>query len=59
MEQEFESRDLLVQVCHEVYEREMVSSSGGNISVRSSEGLLITPTGLFLGGKLNWKISCQ
>jgi 3-dehydro-4-phosphotetronate decarboxylase len=49
MEQEFESRNLLVQVCREVYEREMVSSSGGNISVRTSEGLLITPTGFSLG----------
>lgn len=49
MDSEIVARQQLVQVCLEVYNREMVSSSGGNISVRLADGLLITPTGYSLG----------
>jgi 3-dehydro-4-phosphotetronate decarboxylase len=46
---ETELRQQLSEACREVYLREMVSSSGGNLSVRVEDGLLITPTGYSLG----------
>src|SRR5271157_704654 len=49
MELEQKKREELSIVCREVYERGMVSSSGGNISLRINNGLLITPTGVSLG----------
>lgn len=52
VDSEDEARRLLTQACLEVYQREMVSSSGGNISIRLDDGLLITPSGYSLG-KLN------
>ncbi|MEN6568011.1 MAG: class II aldolase/adducin family protein [Veillonellales bacterium] len=49
MDFELDARCRLIQVCMEVYERKMVSSSGGNISIRLDDGFLITPTGYSLG----------
>ena len=49
MELEQQKRAELSMVCREVYQREMVSSSGGNISVKIDQDLLITPTGVSLG----------
>jgi ribulose-5-phosphate 4-epimerase/fuculose-1-phosphate aldolase len=39
----------LAQGCQKVYLRGMVASSGGNMSVRVEDSLLITPTGVSLG----------
>lgn len=39
----------LVEICRRVYDRGMVGGSGGNVSIRSRDGLLITPTGMRLG----------
>lgn len=39
----------LVDLCHHVHDRGMVSGSGGNISFRMGEDYLITPTGRSLG----------
>ena len=49
MQDENKMRQQLSDACREVYQREMVSSSGGNMSVRVKDGLLITPTGFSLG----------
>jgi ribulose-5-phosphate 4-epimerase/fuculose-1-phosphate aldolase len=49
MELEQKKREELSIDCREVYQREMVSSSGGNISLKIDHGLLITPTGVSLG----------
>ncbi len=41
-----ESVSLLPRYCQRLYERELVSSTGGNVSVRSDRGsILISPTG--------------
>jgi len=42
-------RKELMSICHLVYLRGMVNGSGGNISVRMQDGMLITPTGRSLG----------
>ncbi|GFN22668.1 MAG: class II aldolase/adducin family protein [Thermoanaerobacteraceae bacterium] len=42
-------KDQLVEVCHLLYQRKLVSSTGGNVSVRTERGLYITPTGYSLG----------
>lgn len=39
----------LVAICHRVYARGMVGGSGGNVSIRSGDRILITPTGIRLG----------
>lgn len=39
----------LVDICHRVYARGLVGGSGGNVSIRSGDGILITPTGMRLG----------
>lgn len=44
-----EEIQVLLEMCHRVYERGMVHGSGGNISVRSGDGMVITPTGYCLG----------
>lgn len=46
---EAQARQELVGVCHKVHDRGMVSGSGGNISVRIGDHVLITPTGRALG----------
>jgi len=42
-------KEQLVEVCHQLYQRKLVSSTGGNVSVRTERGLYITPTGYSLG----------
>lgn len=42
-------KQLLVEICHRLYERKLVSSTGGNVSLRSERGIYITPTGYSLG----------
>ena len=49
MIREDSARQLLIQTCLNAYQREMVCASGGNISIRLSDGFLITPTGYSLG----------
>jgi ribulose-5-phosphate 4-epimerase/fuculose-1-phosphate aldolase len=44
-----EIREEMVTACRRLYEREMVSSTGGNISTIHAGELLITPTGSALG----------
>jgi len=39
----------MIQVCHDIYERNLVSSTGGNVSVRIDNKVLITSTGICLG----------
>ena len=39
----------LVAICHQLYQRGLVSGSGGNVSLRVEDGFLITPAGLSLG----------
>lgn len=38
----------LARVCHRLYERRLVTSVAGNVSVRQGDRVLITPTGLAL-----------
>lgn len=41
-----ESASMLPRYCERLYERELVSSTGGNVSIRSDRGsILISPTG--------------
>jgi ribulose-5-phosphate 4-epimerase/fuculose-1-phosphate aldolase len=40
-----DTRDELCAVCRRLDSRQMVSSTGGNVSARTPQGLLITPTG--------------
>lgn len=40
---------LLLKFCRQVYDKSFVSGSGGNISVRDGDDILITPTGRNLG----------
>lgn len=42
-------RHRLADYSHRLYERRMVSASGGNISCRFGENLFISPTGEALG----------
>ncbi|MGB9661288.1 MAG: class II aldolase/adducin family protein [Moorellaceae bacterium] len=42
-------KQLLVEICHQLYQRKLVSSTGGNVSLRSERGIYITPTGYSLG----------
>ncbi len=39
----------IVSICKILYERNMVSSTGGNVSVRRNDEIFITPTGKSLG----------
>jgi len=39
----------MVEVCHELYERHLVSSTGGNVSIRINNKVIITPSGVCLG----------
>jgi ribulose-5-phosphate 4-epimerase/fuculose-1-phosphate aldolase len=49
-----ESVSLLPSYCRRLYERELVSSTGGNLSIRTDRGsILISPT-----GEPSWT-SCQ
>ena len=38
----------LIEVCHSLHARGMVSGSGGNVSIRVGDKILITPTGVSL-----------
>ena len=40
----------MIQLCHNFYQKDLVCSTGGNISVRSDESIYITPTGVSLEG---------
>lgn len=44
-----EIRESLVNICHMVYEKDMVCGSGGNISIKSGNRIFITPSGYSLG----------
>ncbi len=41
-------REAIADTCHHLYERELVSSTGGNVSMRVGDRILITPTGCSL-----------
>ena len=48
--EEKEARKELVQWGKELYNQGLVKGSGGNLSIRLSDGtVLLTPTGFFLG----------
>ncbi|MEM7645520.1 MAG: class II aldolase/adducin family protein [Pseudomonadota bacterium] len=36
----------LIQVCRRLYNRNMLAAADGNVSLRTSEGVLVTPSGL-------------
>lgn len=40
----------MIQVCHDIYERNLVSSTGGNVSIRVDNEVIITASGVCLGG---------
>ncbi len=40
---------ILLQLCRRLYDKGLVGGSGGNVSLRSGDGILITPTGRNLG----------
>ena len=42
-------REEIARVCHTLYQKDMVSSTGGNISVKNGEEIFITPSGQSLG----------
>lgn len=44
-----ESIKRLLDVCHMLHATGKVSGSGGNVSIRCEDGILITPTGVSLG----------
>jgi ribulose-5-phosphate 4-epimerase/fuculose-1-phosphate aldolase len=39
----------MIEVCHQLYERRLVSSTGGNVSLRINNKVMITPRGVPLG----------
>lgn len=45
MTREQEYRTMLTDVCTRLYERRLTFSSGGNVSVRTDDGIFITPSG--------------
>lgn len=45
----YRERQVLTEVCHYLYQRELVSAYGGNASMRVGERILITPSGFPLG----------
>ena len=49
IDREFEIRSSIVNWGKELYDSGMVKGSGGNISVRLGEEVILTPTGYFLG----------
>jgi ribulose-5-phosphate 4-epimerase/fuculose-1-phosphate aldolase len=46
---EFEQRSSIIKWGKELYDNGMVRGSGGNISVKLHDSILLTPTGFFLG----------
>jgi ribulose-5-phosphate 4-epimerase/fuculose-1-phosphate aldolase len=38
-----------LQLCHRVYEKDLVRGAGGNVSIRAGDRILISPTGRCLG----------
>lgn len=40
--------EALVKICHAIHSKGLVSGSGGNVSIRTEEGILITPSGIAL-----------
>jgi ribulose-5-phosphate 4-epimerase/fuculose-1-phosphate aldolase len=46
---EFDARDLIVEMARSMFERRLTFGSSGNISVKIDEGWLMTPTGSSLG----------
>ena len=61
LSEETRERDKIVRLSRSLYERGLTASSSGNISVRLSEGWLLTPTNSCLGeldpvriSKLDW-----
>jgi len=45
MNREQDNRVWLTEVCARLYERRLTYSSGGNVSIRTEDGVLITPSG--------------
>lgn len=45
MTDEKKNRAILADVCARLYERKLTFSSGGNVSMRNADGVLITPSG--------------
>jgi 3-dehydro-4-phosphotetronate decarboxylase len=41
--------DAFVDLCHRVYEKDLVRGAGGNVSIRAGNEILISPTGVCLG----------
>ncbi|MDQ2080914.1 class II aldolase/adducin family protein [Xanthobacteraceae bacterium Astr-EGSB] len=41
--------ETFLDLCHRVYEKDLVRGAGGNVSVRSGDRILISPTGRCLG----------
>lgn len=39
----------MIHLCHEFYQKNLVCSTGGNVSIRIGNDILITPTGVSLG----------
>ena len=39
----------IVELCRRAYDKGLVGGSGGNVSIRTEHGMLITPTGICLG----------
>jgi len=39
----------MIQVCHDIYERNLVSSTGGNVSIKVDNKVIITASGVCLG----------
>ena len=46
---EFDARDLIVEMARSMFERRLTFGSSGNISVKIDDGWLMTPTGSSLG----------
>lgn len=45
---DLEHKQQLIDVCHDLHSRGMVSGSGGNVSIRVGDQIFITPTGVSL-----------
>jgi ribulose-5-phosphate 4-epimerase/fuculose-1-phosphate aldolase len=49
VDKNWEARERLANLCKDVYDKNMVSGSGGNISIKIEDTVYITPSGYSLG----------